>query len=93
MPSEVKTRLAFDQFLCYVQPSVANVALKTLAEFQAIHNDKLMGSLNSVSKDQIEPSVKMVLDLKEKIDGQVKSVMQPINSFSVQGSQALFGLS
>jgi len=72
---------------------VANVALKTLAEVQAIHNDKLMGALNSVAKDQIEPSVKMVMDLKQKIDGQVKSVMLPINNYSVLGSQALFGLS
>jgi hypothetical protein len=72
---------------------VANVALKALAEFQAMHNEKLMGALNSVAKDVIAPTVTMVDDLKGKIDGQVKNVMQPINNFSVLGSQALFGLS
>lgn len=72
---------------------MANVALKALAEVQAKNNDKLMGALNSVAKDDIEPSVKMVLDLKKKIDDQVKLVMQPINNYSVLGSQALFGLS
>jgi len=72
---------------------VANVALKTLAEVQAMHNDKLMGALNSVANDVIAPTVTMVEDLKGKIDGQVSGVMQPINNYSVLGSQALFGLS
>lgn len=64
-----------------------------MAEFQAMNNETIMGGLNSVKNDTIEPAVKMVKDLKEKIDLQVEGVMQPINNFSVMGSQALFGLS
>lgn len=69
------------------------MALKALAEFQAKNNETLMSGLNSVANDQVEPSVKIVLELKQKIDDQVSLVMQPLNTFSVQGSMALFALS
>lgn len=76
-----------------MNPSAAIVSLKTIADVQVRANDGLISSLKNTISKSIEPAEKAVMELKAKVDDQVKTNMQNLNRFSVMGSQVLFGLS
>lgn len=69
------------------------MGIKVAAERQAKNNDLIMGQLDSLGVETLQPAIDTVKETKGGVDVMVTNVMGPVTQASVPALQSLFGLS